>query len=155
MFKIYTKFGVGIAVVLIVYFILLKLVGLHKYPVLSALNGVIYAAGIWMAMRNYQNNPKYEKGFTVGVMTGGLATIIFTVFMAIFMFQIDTEFAVNLVKNTGFQYASGATMLLVALVIMGFATSFVLSLTYMQLLKKSWNTPEGKRNTLDSKLPKN
>ncbi len=151
MFKIYTKFGVGIAVVLIVYFILLKLIGWHKYPVLSALNGVIYAAGIWMAMRSYQNNPKYEKGFTVGVMTGGLATIIFAVFMAVFMFQIDTEFAINLVKNTGFQYASGATMLLVALVIMGFATSFVLSLTYMQLLKKSWNTPEGKRNTMDSK----
>ncbi len=154
MFKIYTKFGVGIAITLIVYFVLLKLVGLHKYPVLSSANGVIYAGGIWMAMRNYQNNPKYEKGFTVGIMTGGFATLIFAVFMAVFMFQIDTEFAVNLVKNSGFEYASGATMLLIALVLMGFATSLVLSLTYMQLLKKSWNTPEGKRNTLDNRLTK-
>jgi hypothetical protein len=30
---------------------------------------------------------------------------------------------------------------------MGFATSFVLTLTFMQLFKDSWNTTKGKKHT--------
>lgn len=146
MFKVYLRYGLGIAAALIIYFLLLKLVGLHKYPILSAVNGLIYAGGMWMAMRRYQNNAKYEKGFSAGILTGGLATIVFAIFMAIFMFQLDTEFARTILDSWGLDYDSGTTVLLISLVIMGFATTLVLTLSYMQLLKKSWNTPEGNRN---------
>ncbi len=148
MFKIYSRYGVGIAVVLIFYFLLLKVIGLHKYPLLSAVNGLIYAGGIWLAMRGFQNNAKYEKGFSVGILTGGLATIIFAIFMAVFMFQIDAEFSAHILKTWNLDYDSGTTMVIISLIIMGFATSLVLTLAYMQLLKKSWNTPEGDRNTM-------
>ena len=36
--KIYLKYGFGIAGTMIAYFLILKLVGLHEYPILSAAN---------------------------------------------------------------------------------------------------------------------
>lgn len=151
MFKVYSRYGIWIAVVLIAYFLLLKLVGLHQYPVLSAVNGLIYGAGLYMAMKKYslrKNKFKYEKGFEVGLLAGGIASIIFTVFMAIYMYQIDAEFATNIMDAWNLEYDMGTLMLLMSLLIMGFATSLVLTLAFMQLLKNSWNTQDGNRNTL-------
>lgn len=151
MFKVYSRYSLWIAIILIAYFLLLKLVGLHQYPFLSAANGIIFAIGIYMAMKAYsskKSNLKYEKGFEVGLFTGGIASIIFTVFMAIYMYQIDGEFAVNIMESWDLEYDLGTLMLLLSLLIMGFATTLVLTLAFMQLLKKSWNTQDGNRNTL-------
>ena len=85
-----------IAVALIAYFLLLKLLGLHQYPVLSAANGVIYGAGILLAIKKYKAESakfQYEKGFEVGFLCGAIATVIFTIFMALYIFELDTEFA--------------------------------------------------------------
>lgn len=151
MIKVYTRYGIWIAVVLIAYFLLLKLVGLHQYPVLSAVNGLIYGGGIYLAMKTYSSqkkNFKYEKGFEVGFLTGGIASIIFTIFMAIYMYQIDTEFAENIMEAWNLEYDMGTFILLISILIMGFATSLVLTLSFMQLLKKSWNTRDGNRNVM-------
>ena len=72
--KYYTKYGVGIAVTMIAYFLLTKLVGLHHYPVLSALNGLFIGAGIFFALKKYKANSerfKYQDGFQLGLFTGG------------------------------------------------------------------------------------
>ncbi len=151
MFKVYSRYGIWIAVVLIAYFLILKLVGLHQYPVLSAVNGLIFGFGIYLAMKKYasrKNKFKYEKGFEVGLLSGGIASIIFTIFMAIYMYQIDAEFAANIMDAWNLEYDMGTLMLLMSLLIMGFSTTLVLTLAFMQLLKKSWNTQDGNRNTL-------
>lgn len=151
MFKVYSRYGIWIAIILIAYFLLLKLVGLHQYPVLSAANGLIYGFGIYMAMKKYSSRKakfKYEKGFEVGLLCGGIATILFTFFMAVYMYQIDGEFAANIMESWDLEYDMGTLMLLMSILIMGFSTTLVLTLTFMQLLKKSWNTQDGNRNTL-------
>ncbi|SRX73245.1 DUF4199 domain-containing protein [Aequorivita antarctica] len=151
MFEVYSRYGIWIAVILIAYFLLLKLIGLDQYPILSVVNGLIYGAGLYMAMKKYssrKNKFKYEKGFEVGLLSGGIATIIFTVFMAIYMYQIDTEFATAIMERWDLEFALGTLMLLLTIMIMGFATTLVLTLSFMQLLKKSWNTKDGNRNTL-------
>ena len=104
MFKVYSRYSIWIAVILIAYFLLLKLFGLHQYPVLSAVNGLIYGMGIYMAIKNYnakKTNFKYEKSFEVGFLTGGIATILFTAFMAVYMYQIDSEFATHILEILG------------------------------------------------------
>lgn len=151
MAKIYSRYGVWTAIVLIVYFLLLKLIGLHQYPVLSAVNGLIFGTGLYLAMKKYtveEINFKYEKGFEVGLLTGGIGSIIFTIFMAVYMYQIDTEFAASIMEQWSLEYDVGTLMLLISILIMGFATTLVLTLSFMQLLKKSWNTQDGNRNVL-------
>ena len=151
MIKVYSSYGIWIAVVLIAYFLLLKLIGLHQYPVLSAATGLIFGAGIYMAMKKYAattTNFKYERGFEVGLFSGGIASIIFTIFMAVYMYQLDTEFSNAIMEKWNLQYEMGTLMLVISLLIMGFATTLVLTLTFMQLLKNSWNTRDGNRNTM-------
>jgi len=136
------KYGMGIAVVMIAYFWLTKLIGLHQYPVLSAANGLFIGGGIFFALKKYKANMvqfKYQEGFQLGLWTGGLATIVFAVFMALYIFQIDTQFAEAILESSGLDYNKGSLILIVSLVIMGFSTSFVLTLSFMQLLKETWN----------------
>lgn len=142
MSKGYIKYGIGTAVVMISYFLLTKLIGLHQYPVLSALNGVIIGGGIFTALKRYklsQDSFKYQDGFQMGLFTGGLATILFAVFMAVYIYQIDAEFAAAILNSWNLNFNKGSLILIISLVIMGFATSFVLTLSFMQLLKETWN----------------
>ena len=152
MFKIYSRYGIWIAVVLIAYFLILKLVGLHQYPILSAVNGLIFGIGIYLAMKKYASGKtkfKYEKGFEVGLLTGGIASIIFTLFMAVYMYQIDTEFSTAIMERWNLEYDAGTFMLVISLLIMGFASTLVLTLAFMQLLKNTWNTVDGNRSTFN------
>jgi hypothetical protein len=142
MVKLYTRYGIGIAVALIAYFILLKFMGLHRYPILSAANGVIYGAGILLVMKKFKASSssfQYQEGFILGLATGGLATVLFSVFMAVYIFQIDTQFALAILDSWGLTYNKGGLIIVVSLIMMGFSTTLVLTLAFMQLLKESWN----------------
>ncbi len=140
--KIYTTYGIGTALALIVYFFATKLIGWHQYPILSAANGVIIGAGIFFALKKYKRTQdafKYQNGFQLGLFTGGLATILFAAFMAFYIFQIETQFAEAILENWNLNFNKGALILIISLVIMGFSTAFILTLSFMQLLKESWN----------------
>lgn len=151
MIKVYSTYGVLTAVALIAYFLLLKVIGLHQYPVLSAVNGLIFAAGIYLALQKFRSKRdelKFGKGFEVGLFTGGIASIIFTVFMALYMYQIDGEFATAILKSWNMETALGTSMLVISILIMGIVTTLVLTFSFMQLLKRSWNSKERNRNTV-------
>ncbi len=143
MIKLYIKYGIGIAFALVAYFLLLKLVGLHQYPILSAANGIIFGAGILFSMKKFKaesSDFKYQDGFMVGLFTGGLATVLFSFFMALYIFQIDTQFATAILDSWELNYNKGGLIIVVSLIMMGFSTTLVLTLAFMQLLKESWNT---------------
>jgi len=135
-------YGLGIAIALILYFLLTKVIGLHKYPVLSAFNGVIIGAGIFYALRSYKRGNsgfKYQDGFQIGLFAGSIASVIFAAFMAIYIFTIDTQFATSVLDSWSSNFNKGSLILIISLAIMGISTSFVLTLAFMQLYKESWN----------------
>ncbi|MFT5237257.1 MAG: hypothetical protein ACI9AT_001656 [Ulvibacter sp.] len=137
------KYGIGIALTLVAYFLLLKLIGLHNYPILSAFNGFIYGAGTLIAMKRFKAESEsfdYLNGFQFGLFTGAIATVLFSFFMALYIFQIDTQFAHAILDSWGLNYNKGGLIIIVSLVMMGFSTTLVLTLAFMQLLKESWNT---------------
>ena len=143
MVKLYTKYGIGIAFALVAYFLILKVVGLHQYPILSAANGIIFGAGILLSMKKFKiesSDFKYQDGFMIGLFTGGLATVLFSFFMALYIFQIDTQFATAILDSWELNYNKGGLIIVVSLIMMGFSTTLVLTLAFMQLLKESWNT---------------
>ena len=138
----YTRYGLGTAIILIGYFLFTKLLGWHEYPMLSAFNGVIYGAALYFALQSYKRATpsfRYPDGFQVGLFVGGIATLLFAAFMAVYVYAIDQEFARAVLDSWGLNFNKGSLIMIVSLVIMGFSTTFVLTLTFMQLLKKSWN----------------
>jgi positive regulator of sigma E activity len=144
-------YGIYIAIGLIVYFLILAIFGLHKYPVYSVFNIVITAGGMFLAIKKYRRQKgakfKYQKGFTAGLTTGFIATIIFTAFFAIYASELNPEFSRELVTMWEADWFVNIGMLVFTVALMGFATSFVLALSFMQLLKDSWNTAEGRKHT--------
>lgn len=145
------QYGVITGVLLIIYFLLLSMVGLHTEPLFSLLNGVITGAGIYLSIKAYRNYKqskfKYQKGFMAGMVTGFVATIIFTFFFGIYASNFDDNFMKELITSFETNSETSLGLLLFVVAIMGIATTFVLTLSFMQLFKESWNTKGGSRHT--------
>ncbi|MBQ4801751.1 DUF4199 domain-containing protein [Aquimarina sp. MMG015] len=137
------RYGSLIAVGLIAYFLILSLFGVQTNPVFSLGNGIIVAFGLYKAMKDYKFEKRsefeYQKGFMAGLFTGFNATLIFTIFFAIYVTNINTNFLPEMLANWSSHYHVGVGIVVFVAAIMGFATTFVLTLSFMQLLKESWN----------------
>ena len=146
------KFGILIALGLIVYFLALSLVGLHTNPVFSFINCAIMAFGIWTAIKAKRNNNselfKYSEGFTTGLITGFVATTLFTIFFGIYASELNPDFLDQFLTKWRSQYQAGLGAVLFSVYAMGAATTFALTLTFMQLFKKSWNTKKAEKHTV-------
>lgn len=144
-------YGIYIAVGLIAYFLILALFDLAKYPAYSVFNIVITGVGMYLAIKKYRKKKgakfKYQKGFVAGFSTGVIATIIFTAFFAIYTSELNPTFSRELVTMWESDWFVNLGLLVFTVALMGLATSFVLALSFMQLLKDSWNTVEGKKHT--------
>lgn len=150
-FSVPIKYGLIIAVGLIAYFLILSLFNLHIYPLFSLFNGVIMAVGMWLALKAYRNSKgakfKYQKGFMASLLTGFNATIVFTIFFAFYATELNANYLSNLINMWRTDYGTEIGIVLFVVAIMGFATTLVLTLAYMQLFKDSWNTKEGQQHT--------
>lgn len=153
--KIPLIYGVFIAIALIIYFLIISLFGLHTNPAYSIFNVVIMAVGMYASISKYRVKKgtkfKYQKGFMAGVMTGFVATIIFTFFFGIYATELDPDFLSKLITMWESNWYVNIGLVVFVVALMGFTTTFVLTLAFMQLLKDSWNTKEAKQHTFSKK----
>lgn len=138
------RFGIAISGLLIAFFLLLSLFKLHTDPFYSLFNGVIMAFGIYEVIKSYKLREKklfnYINGFKMGVFTGFIATIIFTMFFLIYATEINSGYLPQLIASFNDSYKVGIGSVTFVVAIMGFATTVVLTLSFMQLFKTSNNT---------------
>ena len=146
-FALPIRFGIAVSGSLIAYFLILSLFGLHTNVFYSLFNGVITGFGIYEAIKYSRletgSEFTYAHGFKTGIVTGFVGTILFTIFFALYSTEINTEFlpALSSVWFKDFQNFEAIVFFTVA--IMGFATTLVLTLSFMQLFKTS-NNPKQK-----------
>ena len=138
-FTLPIRFAVALTTSLIAYFLVLSLFGLHTNPFFSLFNGVITGFAIFEAIRYRRielgKEYDYASGFSVGITTGFISTILFTVFMAIYSTEINPDFLNELVADFANNYDVGIATFAFIVLLMGLATSVVLTLTFMQLFK--------------------
>ncbi len=141
--KLPIVFGIGIAVVLILVFLIFASFGLHTNPIFSLFNGVIMAYGMFMAIKMYKKDKgklfKYEKGFVATFLTGLNATVIFTIFFTLYGSLIEPSYISTMLGNWSTHYNTSEGLVVFVVFVMGVATTMVLTLAYMQLFKQSWN----------------
>lgn len=137
------RFGLIISGILIAYFLILSLFDKHTNPIFSFLNAGITAFGIFETIRYYKlelaNEFSYSKGIIAGLVSGFVATIVFSGFFLFYITEINDSFIISLTEtaNVGYDISVGLVTFTVA--IMGIATTLISSLTVMQYFKKSWN----------------
>lgn len=150
------KYGLFITGALIAYFLILRLFGLHENAWLRMANGIFMAAGIYFSIKYYKfrfnSEFTYVDGFKTGLLTGFIATGCFMLFMAIYMFHLDKEFAQRILDTWFDDIGQGAGLLIVVILIEGLASTAVLTLTCMQIFKKSQNV--GQQEDLIDNKPK-
>ena len=139
---LYVKYGLLIATVLITYFLIIRLIGLHDNHWLRVLNGVIVAYGIYAVIKKKKSlegaSFEYFSGFGIGILTGVIATLTFVGFMGVYLFHIEPAFADELLSHIAGS-VGGPEILLLILGIEGISSSVVLSLTFMQKFKVTRN----------------
>tara|TARA_R110002050_G_scaffold110892_2_gene223589 strand:+ start:7901 stop:8356 length:456 start_codon:yes stop_codon:yes gene_type:complete len=142
-FALPVRFGIATSGCLVAYFLILSLFNLHTNVFYSLFNGIITGFGIYEAIKYLKIKSReefnYGKGFAVGIVTGFVATLVFTVFFAFYATEINTNFLPELSEVWFKDYHTGEGLLFFTVAIMGFATSLVLTLTFMQLFKTSNN----------------
>lgn len=138
-FVLSVRFGIALASSLIAYFLVLSLFGLHTNPFFSLFNGVITGFAIYEAIRykriELKSEYSYTEGFQAGIVTGFLATVIFTVFMAVYVTEVDPNFISNIAETFSKSYNIGVGIFSFTVLLSGLATTVVLTLAFMQLFK--------------------
>lgn len=139
------KYGLIIALALIAYFMLLKLIGFHLNPWLRLFNGIIMALGLYASIKHFKGKHEafsYTNGFVTGLLTGFVATFVFALFMGIYLFHFDVAFMNHLLENWTYEVNYGGGILIFAILIEGMSSTSVLTLMFMQLLKNSTKIPQ-------------
>ncbi len=137
------RFGIVTSAVLIAYFLILSLMGKHTNVFFSLFNGVITGFGIYETIKYTKirlgKDFNYGKGFTAGITTGFIATIVFTIFFALYSTELNSNFLIELSDVWAKDFSHFEAIVFFTVAIMGFATTLVLTLSFMQLFKTSNN----------------
>jgi len=148
-FALPIRFGVAASGCLIAYFLVLSLFGLHTNVFYSLFNAIITGFAIYEAIKYYKLKKgvafSYQGGFMAGLITGGVATLIFTIFFATYSTELQPGFLEELSTKWANNYRSFEAIVFLVVAVMGFTTTLVLTLAFMQLFKTS-NTAKFKRN---------
>lgn len=138
------RFGLVTAAVLVAYFLILALLDKHTHPAFSFFNAVITFFGIYEAVKLVKLHDTdtftYEEGIKAGLITGGVATILFTIFFLVYASELDSDFIPELSAFIDKRVETNVGMVTAIVAVMGAATTVICSLTVMQWFKKS-NTP--------------
>ncbi len=139
------RFGLVISGGLIASFLVHSLFDEHTNPFYSLLNIVVTGFGIFETIRYHKleqgDNFSYSSGFIAGLTSGIVATVLFTFFFLFYSTEINKDFLPELLEFFKGDYEVGTGMVSFVVAIMGFATTVVLTLTFMQYFKNSGNLP--------------
>ncbi|WP_435623727.1 DUF4199 domain-containing protein [Flagellimonas sp.] len=137
------RFGIVTSGILMAYFLILSLMGKHTNVFFSLFNGVITGFGIYETIKYTKlrlgKEFNYGKGFTAGITMGFVATLLFTIFFAFYSTELNSDFLTELSQAWSKDYANFEGIVFFTVAIMGFATTLVLTLSFMQLFKTSNN----------------
>jgi hypothetical protein len=100
--RIAENYGLRIALSLILFFLIMKFIGLGHHAELRLFNLIILTAGIFLALKKFKQTHSdrlnYFRGLIMGVATGGIGSLIFGLFLFIYM-QIDTDMMQSIKEN--------------------------------------------------------
>jgi Protein of unknown function (DUF4199) len=100
--RIPENYGLKTAVGLMLYFLLMQLIGLSHHVELRLLNLLVLVGGIYFALKKFKNTHEdhmnYFRGLVTGVATGAIASVVFAIFLFIYM-KVDPSLLKSVQEN--------------------------------------------------------
>lgn len=133
------KWGLLITTGLIVYFLIMKLVGLVHVLELRYLNAFIMLGGIALGVKEWKKKKdfNYFKGLAFGIATGFIAAAAFAIFSLIYVTILDPQFMQAVKQNEVLGEYMTPALVAVQIFIEGSASAFLFSYVVMQWQKVS------------------
>ncbi len=135
--KVAIKYGLMVFGSLVLYFLVMKWLGLFEIHELRGLNFFILIVGIWKALTYYKKeaNLEYFEGIGLGALTSVIAVIPFALFI-FFYLQADTQFMANIKATEAFGQYLNPYILAFLIAFEGGISGVMVSFGMMQYLKK-------------------
>jgi putative effector of murein hydrolase len=148
--RIPENYGIRIAAGLILYFVVMKMVGLSHHVELRLLNLVILTIGIYAALKKFKQTHKdslnYFRGLITGVATGGIASLIFGAFLFLYM-KFDSDMMKAIVDNEPMGHYLNAYMTAFIVVLEGFFSGLLATFVLLNwVATDEVNNPQGSSN---------
>ncbi len=128
--RIPENYGLRIAASLILFFLIMKLIGLGHHAELRLFNLVILTVGIFLALKRFKRTHaehlNYFRGLIMGVATGGIASLIFGIFLFIYM-KLDTGLMQSIIENEPMGRYLNAYMAAFIVVLEGFFSGLLVT----------------------------
>lgn len=100
--RIPENYGIRIAASLILYFLVMKFLGLSHHVELRLMNLLILTVGVYLALKKFKNthsdNLNYFRGLIMGVATAGIGSLIFGLFLFVYM-KADNDMMQSIIEN--------------------------------------------------------
>jgi hypothetical protein len=145
--------GLFTALAQVVYFLIMKNLGYAEMLELRFFNFVILAVGICTAISRYkhlrQSEEFYLKGWAEGIFTAAVSTVVFGIFMAVYLQYFDRELLMYIRQNAAIGMTTNGLFVFFDIIMEGMAGGFVITLSAMQFFKvdgshkRSPSTPGG------------
>jgi hypothetical protein len=144
-----TKYGIITAIVMMVYFLIMRALNLIQITEFRYINYVILAVGIYMAFleekkKLHEKEIDYLPGLGLGAWVGAAAAIFFTLFVFIYC-KIDQGFVRSISGHIPIWNPQLVNSYVVAMLIFSeiFALGIIISFVFMQLFKRNRLTETG------------
>ncbi len=147
--RIAENYGLRIAAGLIVFFLIMKVIGLAHNAELRLLNLIILTVGIWAAISKFKathtDSMNYFRGLIMGVATGAVGSAIFGLFLFIYM-QLDPAFMQTIRDNEPMGRYLNPYMASFIVVLEGFFSGLL-----MTFILLNWVTTDSVNSPIDNK----
>ncbi len=135
------KSSLMIFILLVFYFLLMRIIGLHTMIELRYLNFFILLGGIAYSLRNFLKTlggkASYLESLGFGFMVSTISSLLFSIFMFIYLLHIEPSFMDFLIQNAPFgSYLTSVSAPLI-IFIEGAASGAILTFVLMQYYKRS------------------
>ena len=141
--KVGIKYGLLTTAALVIYFITMDLLNLTHYTTLHFLNGIIMSIGIVMAIHAYKRSMRgtisYFNGLGTGVITAVVGTVLFAVFVVLYVSIGNGELLNTLSAEPYFGERVNATpgiVIFSVLMLEGIISGAMISFIAMQYFKR-------------------
>jgi hypothetical protein len=148
--RIPLNYGLKIAGGLIVYFLIMKFANLGHHVELRLLNLFILTAGVYIALKKFkdshQDSLNYFRGLITGVSTGAIGSLIFGLFLFIYM-KLDTDLMKSVIENEPMGHYLNAYMASFIVVLEGFFSGLLVTFVLLNWVNTDEvNNPQGNSN---------
>lgn len=133
------RYGLWVGTAYIVFFLLMKVLGLHQRTEVAYVNGLFLVVGIVLALREFKrathNHINYLPGLGVGFLTSLVSSVVLALFFVAYS-TFDKQFASHVMTANLYGMQLSVLMIFLVIILQGTVAGTFIGFIAMQFFKR-------------------